>query len=924
MASGDCVSRSECATARVTEGTDRSNVIRCELSGRRVALVACGSFNPPTFMHLRMFERARDYLEKTHNCVVVEGILSPVADTFAKADLISAEHRLQMVQLAVRNSTWLRADGWECSQENWTRTLNVLQHFNKYLERKYGNCSSTVRLMLLCGGDVVESFAKTDMFGNRIWKPDHIEQIVRDYGLVVITRSNSDPMKTVYMVDVLRKLQKNIHIIEDETCPNNISSTRLRIAIRRGESIKYCTDDEVINYIQRHQLYSKSSVHRSCPTSVSTTATTASPISDAAGLPVAPATKVMSTSSSSSPASTDTVIKGPPKTLSGRSPPEPPKRMSSIVAQKNLFYQLPAAATTLPEESAASETIWYPSLTEERQDKNEANTMIDSRKLLFHQLTETDEKVVIGERDEEELQQEKHVFSDNRVGKSSRELSLPSDICKRDDIRRYQYEEHYPPSASASSVSLSQPASSLLKLKPISLPDDDTKLSQRAETSKKATSILTPAEECCLPSKSSSLPLSNHSSSSEHSNNQRNINDTKNDATNQDERKAQQVVVDHISTPLPKHLPMQSQTQTLMGIAPISTTTVKMPNLIAPSTRSISTLQQKQPAIAAQTTSSEEACAVGVGSWYRQSLESPNYDNVTLDELLAASTSWTEYLSAQRDEQHSYPRQRTEEAGLMMSSGYSLDSGDVHSDTAREHHPHGHQQTHNSSCLHSATQRPQLQLHYIANSNQIPPGQLIADPCVSTADTDFITNTALTSRTVPSHWREGVEQARSLSAPQRRSIRFACGGDQGIMQMGLSTECINKVDDEASCSRRLEPTSTVNESRGDIAGATPHQRSPSFGRISSTDANLRTTSSDGDVEHQGVDDNDKDDERAMPICDQSATTNTHSSSIHSSSMSMSSRSAISPTAATASSSGGANVTLTYRKYKLSNTPETTV
>uniref|UniRef100_A0A914RNP5 SCP domain-containing protein n=1 Tax=Parascaris equorum TaxID=6256 RepID=A0A914RNP5_PAREQ len=34
-------------------------------------------------------------------------------------------------------------------------------------------------------------------------------------------------------------------------------------------------------------------------------------------------------------------------------------------------------------------------------------------------------------------------------------------------------------------------------------------------------------------------------------------------------------------------------------------------------------------------------------SWMR-SLDSPNYDNVTLDELLAASTSWAEYLCAQK------------------------------------------------------------------------------------------------------------------------------------------------------------------------------------------------------------------------------------------------------------------------------------
>ena len=43
--------------------------------GMPVALIACGSFNPPTLMHLRMLECARDHLEQTYGCNVVEGIL---------------------------------------------------------------------------------------------------------------------------------------------------------------------------------------------------------------------------------------------------------------------------------------------------------------------------------------------------------------------------------------------------------------------------------------------------------------------------------------------------------------------------------------------------------------------------------------------------------------------------------------------------------------------------------------------------------------------------------------------------------------------------------------------------------------------------------------------------------------------------------
>lgn len=234
---------------------DSECAVLSKVHGKRIALLACGSFNPPTYMHMRMFERARDYLEKTHGCTVVEGILSPVADTSGKSDLLSAEHRLKMAELAVKNSNWIRADGWECSQSEWTRTLHVLHHFKEELIAKYGDGPDAVNLMLLCGGDVVESFTRITITGANLWNPYHVEEIVRDFGLIVLTRANTDPLKAIYLIDLLREHQKNIHVIEDETCPNNVSATRLRIALRRRESIRYCTGDEVIDYIEKHGLY---------------------------------------------------------------------------------------------------------------------------------------------------------------------------------------------------------------------------------------------------------------------------------------------------------------------------------------------------------------------------------------------------------------------------------------------------------------------------------------------------------------------------------------------------------------------------------------------------------------------------------------------------------------------------------------------
>ena len=58
-----------------------------------LVLVACGSFSPITFLHLRMFEMAVDYVRQNTDYEIVAGYLSPVSDQYKKPGLLSAHHR---------------------------------------------------------------------------------------------------------------------------------------------------------------------------------------------------------------------------------------------------------------------------------------------------------------------------------------------------------------------------------------------------------------------------------------------------------------------------------------------------------------------------------------------------------------------------------------------------------------------------------------------------------------------------------------------------------------------------------------------------------------------------------------------------------------------------------------------------------------
>lgn len=56
-------------------------------------LIACGSFSPITFLHLRMFIMAADYVKFGTEFEIIGGYLSPVSDAYKKQGLATAEHR---------------------------------------------------------------------------------------------------------------------------------------------------------------------------------------------------------------------------------------------------------------------------------------------------------------------------------------------------------------------------------------------------------------------------------------------------------------------------------------------------------------------------------------------------------------------------------------------------------------------------------------------------------------------------------------------------------------------------------------------------------------------------------------------------------------------------------------------------------------
>jgi nicotinamide mononucleotide adenylyltransferase len=235
-----------------------------------LVLVSCGSFSPPTNLHLRMFEEAADYCEFETDYEVVGGFFSPVGDAYKKAGLASAQDRINMTRIAVEDSSkWIGVDPWEPLHKEYLPTVKVLDHFDHELNEVMGGIEDAngqkrrIHVALLAGADLIQTMSTPGL-----WASEDLNRILGHYGAFILERSGTDigmllaaaqlkPSLT-YTDDALVSLQQfrdHIRVIP-QLIQNDVSSTKIRLFRKRGKSIRYYIPDKVVDYIYEHGLYS--------------------------------------------------------------------------------------------------------------------------------------------------------------------------------------------------------------------------------------------------------------------------------------------------------------------------------------------------------------------------------------------------------------------------------------------------------------------------------------------------------------------------------------------------------------------------------------------------------------------------------------------------------------------------------------------
>lgn len=203
-----------------------------------------GTFNPIHFGHLRMAQELADALK------LAEVRFIPSANPPHKdAPTVSAQHRAEMVQVAIADNPLFKLDTRELDRAGASYTIDTLISLHEELGNKTALC-------LMMGSD---AFTKLDSW-------HHWDELLNYCHIILVQRPNakseklSDQMTaflsahyTENLDDLTEKTAGYIHM--QVITALDISATNIREQLNAGDSPRYLMPDSVLAYIQQHQLY---------------------------------------------------------------------------------------------------------------------------------------------------------------------------------------------------------------------------------------------------------------------------------------------------------------------------------------------------------------------------------------------------------------------------------------------------------------------------------------------------------------------------------------------------------------------------------------------------------------------------------------------------------------------------------------------
>lgn len=160
-----------------------------------------------------------------------------------------------MCKLAIDSHTkWLRmmVDTWEADSTEYQPTALVLDHFDHEINVVRGGAETEngqrkhVQIALLAGADLIQTMSQPG-----VWAEKDLDHILGQYGSFIVERAGTDIREAL---SSLQPYRENIYVIQ-QLIQNDVSSTKIRLFLKRGMSVQFLIPSPVIEYIEQNHLF---------------------------------------------------------------------------------------------------------------------------------------------------------------------------------------------------------------------------------------------------------------------------------------------------------------------------------------------------------------------------------------------------------------------------------------------------------------------------------------------------------------------------------------------------------------------------------------------------------------------------------------------------------------------------------------------
>ena len=191
-----------------------------------------GTFDPIHNGHILVAEEARTRLN------LAEVLFIPAGQPWLKADqnITLAEHRLEMVRLAIADKPYFKLSTMEVNRPGPTYTADTLAELRSQLE-------SGDELFFIVGWDDLAQLPQ--------WRK--LSQLVKLCVIVVAPRPGYPPPDLKVLEAVIPGLSKRVMFMDKPEV--DISASEIRDRVSQGLSIDHLVPEPVNRYIKQHKLY---------------------------------------------------------------------------------------------------------------------------------------------------------------------------------------------------------------------------------------------------------------------------------------------------------------------------------------------------------------------------------------------------------------------------------------------------------------------------------------------------------------------------------------------------------------------------------------------------------------------------------------------------------------------------------------------